>query len=96
MEDRDSPHQKKAKVVKLMGKCCVSYSWKVRCDASPHGTSCPHGERSNCVENDFMITRRSDTLFELCGLEKCMKNGRNATKSALTMQENTSKRNEKN
>ena len=53
----------------------MSYSWKVRYDSSPHGTSWPHGERSICVENGFKIARRSDTLFELCGSEKCMKNG---------------------
>ena len=41
----------------------------------PAGTSWPHRERSICVENDFKIARRSDTLFELCGSEKCMKNG---------------------
>ena len=53
----------------------MSYSWKVRCASSPHGTSWPHGERSICVENDFKIARRSDTLFELCGSEKCTKLG---------------------
>ena len=52
----------------------MSYSWIVWCDSSPHGTSWLQGERSICVENDFKIARRSDTLFELCGSEKCMKN----------------------
>ena len=47
------------------------------------------------MENDFKITRRSDTLFELCGSEKCMKNGGKAAKSALTIQEINSKRSEK-
>ena len=71
------------------------YSWILWCDSSPHGTSWPHGERSICIENDFKIARTSDTLFELCGSKKCMKNGLNTTKSALTMQENTSKRSER-
>ena len=53
----------------------MSYSWKVRCDSNPHGTSWPHGEWSICVGNDFMIAMRSYTLFELFGSEKCMKNG---------------------
>ena len=42
----------------------MSYSWIVRYDSNPHGTSWPHGERSICVENDFKIAR-SDMLFEL-------------------------------
>ena len=60
----------------------MSYSWQVRCDSSPHGTSWPHGERSICLENDFKIAR-SHTLFELCGSEKCMKKGETPPKVHL-------------
>ena len=70
----------------------MSCSWILLYDSSPHGTSWSHGERSICVETDFKIVRTSDKIFELCGSKKCMTNWLNATKSAFTMQENTSKR----